>query len=288
MKTLRIISATFVALFATAGAFWAGAAAVALGQPAYASTPEQLVLMPETLQARAAVLYEPETGALLFQKNAHTPLPLASLTKLMTIQTVLAHKSNGEVVYIDERHGTGTGVSPLRHGEPVAINDLARLGLVASSNAAVAAAAASMGDAYLNEMNRAARERGLTKTYFLNPTGLDINDSVAGAYGSAFDVARMASAFLRQHGDLFGETGEEQEIMDALGRQLVATPTAAPIAHIEGFIGAKTGYTDLAGGNLVAAFEVRGKTYIAAVLGSTREGRFNDIATLIEQVRKQL
>ena len=65
-------------------------------------------------------------------------------------------------------------------------------------------------------------------------------------------------------------------------RTLTAAGDRAPLQNIPGFIGAKTGYTDLAGGNLVAVFDIDiGHPLIAVVLGSTEEGRFTDIETLI-------
>jgi D-alanyl-D-alanine carboxypeptidase len=65
-----------------------------------------------------------------------------------------------------------------------------------------------------------------------------------------------------------------------------AIPTAEPILEFPGLIGAKTGYTDLAGGNLVVAFDLEiGHPVIAVVLGSTQEGRFTDMRALIEAAR---
>lgn len=85
----------------------------------------------------------------------------------------------------------------LRPGDTLSLFDLLKLGLVASSNDAMTAAAASLGSNYLTAMNDMANKLGLTKTYFLNPTGLDVNHDSAGAYGSAYDVARLASAFTK-------------------------------------------------------------------------------------------
>ncbi len=63
----------------------------------------------------------------------------------------------------------------------------------------------------------------------------------------------------------------------------------APLQDMHGFVAAKTGYTDLAGGNLVAIYDLEpGLTVVAAVLGSTRDGRFDDIKTLITAARESL
>ncbi|MDZ4226360.1 MAG: hypothetical protein U1C66_02630, partial [Patescibacteria group bacterium] len=71
-------------------------------------------------------------------------------------------------------------------------------------------------------------------------------------------------------------------------RILFATSTAAPLLDMPGFVGAKTGFTDLAGGNLVAAFDLElGRPVVIVALGSTLEGRFADVKLLLEAARKK-
>lgn len=65
-----------------------------------------------------------------------------------------------------------------------------------------------------------------------------------------------------------------------------AVATALPLSSLPGFVGAKTGYTDLAGGNLVVIFDIEiGHPLVAVVLGSTEQGRFDDIRTLAHAIR---
>jgi D-alanyl-D-alanine carboxypeptidase len=259
--------------------------------PAPVSTPElfpaPLTLSTSKITARAAIVYDPRNGRVLFAKNEEEPLPLASLTKLMTAQTVLTLKNEDESVTIGIRDLSPEGDWGLIPGTTWRLGDLLAFGLVASANDAMAAAAAASSGRFIDEMNRAAGDLGLTQTYFLNPTGLDVDPETAGAYGSAYDVARLAAAFLKEYPALFETTSRPSIEINSEYSSLHASSTDTPLLDIPGLIAAKTGYTELAGGNLVAVFDVEiGHPLVVAVLGSTREQRFEDIRTLISATRK--
>jgi len=289
------ISSGVAAAVLTLGAFGAGAyGAVALslsGQAAAAAEFKipSVALADSALIAKSAILYDTGTGRVLYQKNAYEQVPLASLTKLMAVQTVLSVKSPDTPVQITRSDLNPSGDSGFKVGQTVNLGDLIKFALVASSNDAMEAAAASLGDGSINKMNAAAAAMGLTKTHFFNATGLDISTTASGAYGSAYDVARMAAIFYKDHPDFFELTTRLDVSIDQNGKELKAGATAIPLQGIPGFVAAKTGYTDLAGGNLVAVFDLEpGLTVIAAVLGSTHEGRFSDVAALIAAARKSL
>jgi len=253
--------------------------------------PPPVALEPAALSARSAVLYDPSTGAVLFAKDASTPRPLASLTKLMAATVVLNNTTRplSEPVTLTKADIAPEGDAGdwnLHAGLTATLGDLIKFGLVASSNDAMAAAAASLDGNYLKDMNATAANLGLEHTYFLNPTGLDLTTETSGAYGSAEDVAKLAGAFFKQYPEFFELTSSPVVSMEASGKTILANATTRPLLSVPGFIGAKTGYTDLAGGNLVAAFDVDiGHPLIAVVLGSTEQGRFDDIKTLIAAAR---
>lgn len=281
-----------IALTGVGAAFGAGAYATAYhysgGQTAAAPTFKPLVLR-EELTAKAAVVIELESGQVLYQKNAYEPLPLASLTKLMSAEVVLSQKPLDTPVRITEAHLTPEGNSGLRAGATVRLGDLIRLGLVASSNDAMQAAASTLGKNGTEAMNAAAAELGLTKTHFRNPTGLDTSEHEAGAEGSAYDVAWLAIHFLKNHPDLFELTTAPAVVVAQNNQVLSAKATSLPLQSIPGFVAGKTGYTDLAGGNMVAIFDLEpGRPVAAVVLGSTYNGRFEDIKALIETARQNL
>lgn len=251
--------------------------------------PLRVELPPESLIAQSAVLYDMRTNHVLYHKNGYAPLPLASLTKLMAAQAVLSIHSPETPVHITAKDLRTEGDSGFMVGQTVMLRDLIKLALVASSNDAMEAAAASLGEESISKMNEAAAALGLTQTRFYNATGLDVDAATSGAYGSAYDVARLATIFYNQHPEFFELTTKPNVTIGQGGQTLTAEATTEPLQSIPGFVAAKTGYTDLAGGNLVAIFDLEpGFTVTAAVLGSTRSGRFADVRTLIEAARASL
>jgi D-alanyl-D-alanine carboxypeptidase len=179
------------------------------------------------------------------------------------------------------------GDSGLAVGETFALKDLERFALVASSNdaaAAIADAAASkhaVSDRSL--LASAAAAAGLTQTYANNGTGLDVSTKVSGGYGSASDVALLAGALLKQAPLVARATIEPSvTVSDYNGMQHTLPNTNQDIVHVPNPLMSKTGFTDLAGGNLVVVFDVGINHPVAVVvLGSTRDGRFTDVDALV-------
>lgn len=257
---------------------------------AIAAAPITAVAVDEAkLAAKAAVLYDLRSGRVLYAKNAYEQLPLASLTKVMAAEVVLSLKEPGFPVEITREHLRPEGDSGLKVGETWTIQQLVQLALVASSNDAITAAVASLGEDGVGRMNAKAKELGLSKTHFFNPTGLDVSEKISGAYGSAFDVARLSALFYNNHPEYFEHSAHPRVAVEQGDETLQLNATTEPLQDIPGFVAAKTGYTDLAGGNLVALFDLEpGLTVSAVVLGSTRSGRFSDIRTMIEAARGSL
>jgi len=283
-----VISIGLVALAFGSGIVLASWVHLQIKEPATITTifPAPITLDETALKARAAIVYDPTNGRILYAKNAHQQLPLASLTKLMTAEAVLEHMAADTPIQITKKDLDPDGDWGLRAGDTLPLFDLLKLGLIASSNDAMAAAAASLGSNYLELMNNMASKLGLTKTYFLNPTGLDVSRDSAGAYGSAYDMARLAATFFKKYPEYFSLTTNRKVSVQSGTRTLSAAATALPLSSLPGFVGAKTGYTDLAGGNLVVIFDIEiGHPLVAVVLGSTEQGRFEDIRTLADTIR---
>ncbi len=132
-------------------------------------------------------------------------------------------------------------------------------------------------------MNRDAETLGLTKTTFFNESGLDENMTRAGAYGSARDMATLFAYMIEHHPDLLEATRYQSfTIPSDTASTHMAVNTNSIVAQIPGLIGSKTGFTDLAGGNLVIAYDASlNHPIIITVLGSTYDGRFTDTQALI-------
>ena len=243
------------------------------------------------IQAKAAVVFDPSDGRILYQKDAGESLPLASVTKLMTAEILLTAQSPDTPVTISSHAlsmKADAADAGFRTGDVVPLRDLLEIGLIASSNVAMQAAAESLGPNYLARMNDVASNLNLSQTHFSDPTGLDMSSSTPGATASAYDVARLAALFYKQYPSYFELTSEPGVSIVVGGRTLSADATSLPLQSIPGFVGAKTGYTDLSGGNLVAVFDVEiGHPLVVVVLGSSESGRFEDVRNLITTVRSQ-
>ncbi len=293
-RTRQTAVALTCALVVSAGAVIGGTTIAILHRDGFDAGPAAAVAaFPPTITAqpaligKAAIIFDPTDGRILFQKNADMQLPLASITKLMTADIVLTAESPDTRVTITPSALAPEEGSGLKVGDVVTLGELLRLGLVASSNDAMQAAAESLGANYIDRMNRTARDLGFTETYFRNPTGLDVSADTSGAYSSAYDVARLAALFYKQYPTLFEQTQQSSVSIHVGDRVLTKPATAAPLLTTPGLIGAKTGYTTLAGGNLVAVFDREiDHPLVAVVLGSTRDGRFDDMQTLISIARK--
>lgn len=251
-----------------------------------------------TLLAGAAIVLDETTGEILFEKNADVQLPLASLTKIMTVLVASELAPDNVVVSISGDALKTEGENGFTEGERWRFEDLLEAMLVKSSNdsaaaiASVAGAFAPVGtssadtleERFIERMNERAKELRLSATYFLNPTGLDTNEAVSGGYGSARDTALLFGKAVRRAPMAFEATREESVTLHSLDdAKYTFDNTNTEVKGLPGIIASKTGFTDLAGGNLAVMFEagpVHPITII--VLGSTKEGRFEDAKKLSE------
>ncbi len=241
-----------------------------------------------TVSAKAAVVYDLTTGKMLYGKNEHSQLPLASITKLLSIYAAVDSLSPQTPVTITNKALSMDGDSGLKEGEQFTFASLARFSLVASSNdgtEAIAEASASRrAISGIELLAQAAVAAGLEQTYAINGTGLDENTETAGAYGSALDIARLAGKLLEKAPDIAHATIEPDiSIRSLSGSEIHADNTNPDVIKTPGLLLSKTGFTDLAGGNLVIVFDAGVNHPVAiTVLGSTREERFTDTMKLLD------
>ncbi len=269
-------------------------------------TPPTLVLQNSfesiPLQARAAYVLDVTTGTVLFEKNAETQLPLASLTKLMTARVAATVLSQDSTVAITKEALSQDGDSGLRLGQQWSFSKLLEYTLITSSNdgaAAIAGAAAALMPnalhsasattttrSFVDAMNAAAQTLGLSQTFFLNPTGLDVSTSTSGAYGSARDVAVLIANTYLTTPHILEATRDGETTISENDQTYTAKNTNEAISQLPGLIAGKTGYTDLAGGNLAVIIDAGVNRPIAiVVLGSTKDGRFTDVTALAAAAR---
>lgn len=160
--------------------------------------------------AKSAIIIEPTTGKILFEKNSHEKHHPASMTKMMSMLLILEAieddiiKWDDMVTVSEEASSMGGSQILLETGEKMSVSDLFKGVAVASGNDAVVALAekvAGTKEAFVKKMNKRAKELGLKDTNFKNPHGLDD----ANHYSSAYDMAMIAKE-LSKHEEIFKYT----------------------------------------------------------------------------------
>lgn len=252
---------------------------------------------PVDVEAQSVVVVDLATGQTLYEKNAEAQLPLASVAKLM-LAAALPDRADATVIIAREDLAP-EGDSSLNVGERWSLGDLLDLTLAMSVNdgahalAGVAAAKRPLSTGQTgtsSNFNVLARELGLRQTYFIDPTGLDVSSTTAGAYGSARDMAKLMSAVLARNPRSLEATALSAFEANSLDGKKHPVINTNPLAgKIPGLIAGKTGFTDLAHGNLILAVDMGFyHPIIIAILDSTYDGRFRDAEVLIEATRAAL
>ncbi|HEY4515838.1 MAG TPA: hypothetical protein VJH67_01470 [Candidatus Paceibacterota bacterium] len=257
------------------------------------------------IEARSAFVWDVLAGRSLFEKNANEALPLASLTKVMTAVTLAQNSLDDKKITIELEDLSPEGDSLLKVSSSWNIRSLIDYVLLVSSNDGAHALAASMGAIgnlrtvdnreitrrnFIGSMNRLSQELGLSSMTFKNEHGLDIGENESGAYGSARDVALLFEYAIKKYPHVLEATRYPLlSIRDLSNDFYNAENTNEIINSVPSPIASKTGYTKLAGGNLVMAYDAGlGHPIVISVLGSTQEGRFSDMLKLIEASQKYL
>ena len=233
---------------------------------------------PPAPTARAFLVQNAATGEVLARDADRQPLPIASITKLMTVLVALERAQLHDVVTVHSAALAGGSSVYLRPGERVPLRDLVEAALIQSANDAANALALHVTDgdmaAFVRLMNARARALGMRHTRFENATGLD----VPGHVSSARDVTLLARVAMRHPLVRRIVALERSEI--AGGRVLHTWNDL--LGEYTPVFGIKTGHTSIAGWSQVAAARARGVTIYATILGSpTRAQRNADLRRLL-------
>ena len=252
----------------------------ALCPTAWAAGPE--------VSAQSAVVLTADTGTVLFEKDGHTPRPVASTTKIMTALLALeaAQERGDPLVDITQEMVAVEGSSMgLQAGDSISLTGLAAGMLLASGNDAANAAAlyldASL-ESFAARMNQRAAVLGMEDTHFVTPSGLDGEDAQGlGHLSTAYDMALLARAAL-----------EDQAFRQLCSSPSLAVEFAEPVKRVtytnhnklltqyQGCVGVKTGFTKEAGRCLVSAAERDGALLIAVTLNAPND--WQDHAALLD------
>ena len=233
---------------------------------------------------KSAVLMDQASGTVLYEKNAHEKLPIASVTKVMTLLLVMEAIEDEFITYEDLVTCSSVAASMggsqiwLEPGEVMSVHDLIKAAAVVSANDACAALAEHVAgsiEGFVERMNIRAAELGMNDTHFLDCSGL--NDE---AYSCAHDVALM-SRELMKHPAVKQYTTIWMDTLRDGKSQLVNTNKL--IRFYDGATGLKTGTTSTAGHNLAATAERNGLGLVAVILGcDTTDERFGGARKLLD------
>lgn len=231
------------------------------------------------VSAQSAVVLTADTGTVLFEKDGHTPRPVASTTKIMTALLALeaAQERGDPLVDITQEMVAVEGSSMgLQAGDSISLTGLAAGMLLASGNDAANAAALYLEgslESFAARMNQRAAALGMEDTHFVTPSGLDGEDAQGlGHLSTAYDMALLARAAL-----------EDQAFRQLCSSPSLAVEFAEPVKRVtytnhnklltqyQGCVGVKTGFTKEAGRCLVSAAERDGALLIAVTLNAPND-----------------
>lgn len=235
--------------------------------------------------ARSAVMFDPVTNELLYQKNAAASVPIASLTKLMTAMVFLDQEPDmGRSVEVTRADLSGAGHTQLRRGEIVALGDLLHMSLMCSDNVATRVIARESGispDDFLSQMNKRAAELELTDTRFVEFTGLDERN-----VSTATDVAKLLRAAADHETIRSISTTRKYEFRTARRAHFIGNTNRLLYSRYQ-ILGGKTGFINEAGYCLATWVRAEGRDMIAVVLGApTNATRFADVVRMVQKTTK--
>lgn len=240
------------------------------------------------IEAQAAIVYDLATGETLYAKNADDQLPLASLTKLLTVYAALANLPAATPITVSPEAALAEAPNAFEAGETFTLGDLAQITLTASLNDGAMAIAEAVAEAEQRSTSEAlagaAAALHLADTYAYNGSGLDVNIAVSGGYGSARDIARLAGALAATAPAIALATTESEARATSFdGTTYRVKNTDSIVGAIPRLLLSKTGFTTLAGGNLALVFDAAvGHPISIVVLGSSdKDTRFIDGMTLV-------
>lgn len=243
------------------------------------------------IDSEAYVVMDRSTGKILTVKNENRVWPIASLTKLMTANVVLDHDvSMSRVADVRNADNVGGARLYVQDGDTFSVEDLFYATLVASANNAANALSRTAGitrSNFLKEMNQNAVDLGLTKTHYVDPTGIEV-----GNVSTAREMARIArTIFARDEIRRFTTTATKYIDVLSQGTSKKMTNTNWMLwkpAYDDIYVtGGKTGYLNESGWNVAVTLKPMGSDYDKELLivlfgAESRSASFTDANKLAD------
>ncbi len=238
--------------------------------------------------AKSGFLIEANTGAILYNYNEKKRLPMASMTKIMSLYLIFEAMGKGLFSLNDTHQASSTAATKtgshiyLAVGEVMKVEDYIKSICIVSANDATVALAekvAGTEEAFVKMMNNKAKEFGLTDTKFSDSTGLASTDH----YSTAYDMAIMAMHLVNDYPLVLNYSKRyEDYIRTETTNPFWLVNTNKLVRFYEGVDGLKTGWTDEAGYCLTATIKVDNLRLIGVLMGgSTADERNAEMRKLL-------
>ena len=251
-----------------------------------AETPISNVQNTLNLQSGSAILIDQDSGQVLYEHNSHDKLRPASVTKIMSILLIMEALDSGEIKLTDKvpcsEKASSMGGSQiwLTTTETLTVDEMLKCMCVVSANDCTVAMAEFLcgsTDAFVDKMNKRAKELGMNDTCFKNCHGIDEDDHVT----SSYDIAIMSRELLSKHPSIKNYTTIWMDSIRDGKSQLVNTNKL--VRNYEGCTGLKTGSTSLALYNLSASATRDNLNLIAVIMKApTTALRFSEAKQLLD------
>ena len=262
-------------------------------------TPQALALEDPDIRAKAAILVDADSGTVLYDKNIHQELPMASITKVMSALLVLEAVDRGQLRMDQGITATESAMkgmvedgstADIKVGETLTVEQLLYCMLVISANETcniLGEAVAGSVDAFVEQMNQRAQQLGCVNTHFADATGLsDLNH-----YSSAWDIYLITREAMKH--DVFMTIVNTKAYtvpvtnMTDTERELHSTNALISNWRMTGYLysgaqGIKTGFTTAAGLCLVSSAVRGSRTLISVVLGAEKVEKENGSGYIVE------
>jgi D-alanyl-D-alanine carboxypeptidase (penicillin-binding protein 5/6) len=238
------------------------------------------------VNTKASMLVDMNNGEILYAQDPDTPIPPASLTKILTLYLLNEYIEEGKLkpdqlitVGSDASHAGGSNMH-LRSGETDTLDDIMKGIAVASANDGCVAVADYLGNGdfapFVAAMNKKAQELGMSSSHFFNPNGLPAEGQVV----TARDMAILAQAYIKR----FPQALNVHSMTEFTHNNRVRHNSNSLLGRVEGVDGLKTGFVCASGFNIVATAKRQDTRLLAVVLGARSRGvRERETTKLLEE-----
>ena len=278
MKTNKLFILFLILVFLLSGIVYADDIDLEIDSSIETISPQDTI---PSINSRAAIVYDRNSGMILYGKNENEKRKMASTTKILTAIITIENSTLSDIVTISSKSaGTGGSRLGLHKDDKISVADLLYGLMLCSGNDAAVALAEHISGSVENFailMNQKACEIGLNSSHFVTPHGLDNEEH----YTTAYELALLTNYIFRKY------VGTKSQTITINTYSKTLNNTNELLGYLDGVYGVKTGFTNGANRCLVTAVKRNNMDLICIVLGAdTKKDRTRDSIELIEYAFK--